>query len=135
MTSRSADTPGAVTVFYDGACPLCEREIAFYRKCRNADAIDWVDVSQCTADEVTPGLSKADALARFHVIGAEGELVSGGTAFREVWTVLPAFRIWGRLFRGRLPSWLLNKAYDIFLRVRPGLQAVLLRRAATERSP
>lgn len=134
MTKKPADTSGEVTVFYDGACPLCEREIAFYRKCRNADAIDWVDVSQCAADEVTPGLSKADAMARFHVIGADGELVSGGTAFREIWTVLPAFRTWSRLFRGRLFSWLLNKAYDIFLKIRPILQAVLLRRAAAEKS-
>ena len=130
MTKNAPNTTSDVTVFYDGACPLCEREIAFYRKRKNADSIDWVDVSKCATVDVVPGLSKADALARFHVIGADGKLVSGGSAFREVWAVLPAFRIWGWLFRFRAFSWLLNRAYDAFLKFRPRLQAVLRRHAA-----
>ncbi len=121
------DKSKEVTVFYDGACPLCLREIGFYRKCKNAEAVDWVDVSQCTDNTVIPGLSKADAMARFHVVGADGTLVSGGDAFREVWHVLPAFRILSRLFRAVPLAWLLNKAYDIFLTVRPAIQAALLR--------
>jgi len=127
MTKSGPDESRDVTVFFDGACPLCEREIAFYRKRKNADAIDWVDVSQCAAYEVAPGLSKADAMARFHVIGADGKLVSGGDAFRELWHVLPAFRMWSRVFQGRALSWMLNKAYDIFLNVRPALQTILPR--------
>lgn len=127
---NDADTkPSAVTVFYDGACPLCMREIGFYRKRKNAEAIDWVDVSRCQGDTVATGLSKSDALARFHVIGADGTLMSGGDAFRELWHALPAFRIWSQLFRARPSAWLLNKAYDAFLTVRPALQAVLLRPA------
>lgn len=121
------DKSKEVAVYYDGACPLCMREIGFYRKCRNADAVDWIDVSQYADDIVVPGLTKTDAMARFHVVGANGALVSGGDAFREVWRVLPAFRVWSRLFQMRSFAWMLNKAYDIFLNVRPALQAVLLR--------
>lgn len=127
MKNIIRDNAKTVTVFYDGACPLCAREIGFYRKRTNAEAVDWVDVSQSAGDTVAPGLSKADAMARFHVIGADGTLVSGGDAFRELWRVLPAFRIWSRLFRARPLAWLLNKAYDIFLTIRPALQAVFLR--------
>lgn len=116
-----------VTVFYDGACPLCAREIGFYRKRTNAEVVDWVDVSQCAGDTVAPGLSKADAMARFHVIGADGTLVSGGDAFRELWRVLPAFRLWSRLFGTRPLAWMLNTVYDLFLTARPALQAVFLR--------
>ena len=32
-----------------------------------ADRISWVDVSRCPEKEVAPGLSKEQALARFHV--------------------------------------------------------------------
>lgn len=124
---HSQDKLKEVTVFYDGACPLCVREIGFYRKCNNAEAVDWIDVSKCADDIVAPGLSKADAMARFHVVGADGALVSGGDAFREVWRVLPAFRVWSRLFRARPFAWMLNKAYDMFLTIRPALQTVLLR--------
>ncbi len=121
------DKSKEVTVFYDGSCPLCVREIGFYRKCRNAGAVDWVDVSQCAGNTVAPRLSKADAMARFHVVDAGGRLVSGGDAFREVWRVLPAFRIWSRLFRARPLAWFLNRAYDLFLTVRPAVQSALLR--------
>ncbi len=119
------EKPKAVTVYYDGACPLCIREIGFYRKRKNAGSIDWVDVSRCPGNTVAPGLSKSDALARFHVVRTDGTLVSGGDAFREVWQTLPAFRVWSRLFRPRPFAWMLNKAYDIFLTARPALQAAL----------
>ena len=65
-----------LTVFYDGACPLCEREISFYRCRKGAEGIAWVDVSRSSEDEVTPGLSKNQALARFHIMDADGILVS-----------------------------------------------------------
>ena len=33
------------TLYYDGACPLCAREIAFYRNLKGASDIRWTDVS------------------------------------------------------------------------------------------
>ena len=110
-----------LTVFYDGACPLCDREIAFYRGRRGSEDVSWVDVSVTSVADVAPGLSKNQALARFHVMQADGTLVSGGRAFAELWAALPGFRPWGRLLRpqlqnmvaarearsvGALPAWL-----------------------------
>ena len=54
----------ALTVFYDGACPLCRREIAFYRRRRGAARIRWLDISRAPEGEVAPGLSRCAALAR-----------------------------------------------------------------------
>ncbi len=34
--------PASCTVYYDGTCPLCRREIAFYRRCAGATSIVWV---------------------------------------------------------------------------------------------
>ena len=31
-TDSDGETPRALTVFYDGACPLCTAEIGFYRR-------------------------------------------------------------------------------------------------------
>ena len=117
-----------LTVFYDGACPLCEREIGFYRKQRGADEVCWIDVSRSSNDRVTPGLSRDQALARFHVMRNDGTVVSGGQAFAELWVALPGFRIWGRFFRTPPLTWLMNRSYNLFLKIRPLLQTIIARR-------
>lgn len=111
-----------LTVFYDGACPLCAREIGFYRGRQGADTVTWLDVSAMETAEVSPGLSKDQALARFHVLDPNGKLLSGGAAFAQLWRVLPAFRLLGRIGQKALPAWVLKHAYDGFLRLRPRLQ-------------
>lgn len=123
--SEPAGKRPAPTVFYDGGCPLCAREIAFYRRRAGAEAIRWIDVHGLAGAEVAPGLSKAQALARFHVATPEGRIVSGGAAFARLWAALPGFRPVGRLFQHAPLTWLLDRAYDLFLKLRPRLQAWL----------
>ena len=116
------------TVFYDGGCPLCRREIGFYQRRRGADQITWIDVSQAKKnEEVAPGLCKHAAMARFHIRGAEGQIISGGRAFAYLWSLLPGFRPWGRLLLLPPFSWLIDPAYDLFLKLRPGLQRLMAR--------
>lgn len=124
--ARSADgrDPDGLTVFYDGACPLCRREIGFYQSKRGGGEIHWFDVSRAEASEVVPGLTRDQALARFHVRDRGGRLVSGGAAFAALWRSLPAFRPLGRLFRLRPFSWILEIAYRGFLVVRPWFQSL-----------
>ncbi len=119
MAPTTAHKP---SVLYDGACPLCQREIAFYRRQRGADRIEWIDVSRAPPDQVAPGLSIDEALARFHVLASDGTLRSGGAAFAELWTALPGFRFFGRLFQVWPLTWTLERAYLLFLRFRPLLQ-------------
>ncbi|NJL08298.1 MAG: DUF393 domain-containing protein, partial [Methylacidiphilales bacterium] len=90
----------ALTVYYDGSCPVCSREIAHYRRCEGADAIVWTDITKATGEALAPDLTRSAALARFHVRRADGSLVDGGRAFAEIWQALPRFRRAGRLFAG-----------------------------------
>ena len=112
-------------VFYDGACPLCEREIAFYKRRKGADGVAWVDVSSAAQEQIAPGLNRNQALGRFHLQNGDGSLVSGGKAFAALWTALPGFRFWGRLFQSQPLAWVLDRAYDAFLTFRPRLQAIM----------
>ena len=116
-----------ITVYYDGACPLCAREVAFYRRRRGGDRLNWVDVSAIEDQEVAPGLSKSAALSRFHVRKSDGQMVSGGLAFAALWHALPAFRPVGRLFGSPPLSWLLELSYILFLRFRPQMQQLASR--------
>jgi len=111
-----------ITVFYDGECPLCTREIGFYQRQSGATDIKWVDVTIARQDALPDGLDRQKALARFHVQNAAGELVSGGEAFSTLWSSLPAFRWTGQLFRNNFLTWFLEMAYRIFLPCRPLLQ-------------
>lgn len=112
------------TAYYDGACPLCAREIGFYRRQDGADRICWVDISDIDTVDVAPDLTREQALTRFTVRDADGSLVSGGRAFTRIWMRLPLFRWLATVFEIQPFNWLLDQAYDLFLKLRPRLQAM-----------
>ena len=117
----------ATTVYYDGSCPLCAREIAFYQGCRGANSLLWVDVSALPDKAITAGLSRSEALARFHVRTPDGQIFSGGQGFAHLWYALPRMRPLGRLFLNRPLSYLLDFSYNLFLRFRPLMQQLARR--------
>ena len=108
----------ATTVYYDGACPICSREIAQYRKVQGAERLDFVDVTACDANGLGPGLSRDAALARMHVGRADGSLASGAAAFAEIWQQLPKLAWAGRIAASPIVLPVLEIGYRVFLRVR-----------------
>lgn len=106
------------TVYFDGDCPICSREIATYRQSRGGEAIDWVDASRCDDAALSNGLDRAAALQRFHMRGADGSLISGAAAFVEIWKHLPAFNWLARIGARPRVLTMLEAAYGLFLRVR-----------------
>ncbi len=122
--SESPPTPPALTVLYDGACPLCRREIGVYRgldPLQSDTPLCFADVSNA-ALPLPAGTTREQLMARFHVQRPDGELLSGAQAFLALWAALPGWR-W-LAFAGRLPGavWLMERAYRMFLRWRPMLQ-------------
>jgi predicted DCC family thiol-disulfide oxidoreductase YuxK len=122
MTTPDHDPPApVVTVLYDGACPLCRREIGLYGGLQPTTPVCFADLSDASLP--LPGDSTREhLLARFHVRGTDGQLISGAQAFLALWAVLPGWRWLARA--GRLPgaAWLMKRMYRLFLRVRPRLQ-------------
>ena len=112
----------AETVYFDGQCPLCTREIQFYQRQRGAKNVNWVDVTKVGVLDLPFGLKQEDALARFHIVNANGQLVSGGEAFSSLWLSLPAFRWAGRFFQINFLAYFLELIYRGFLPCRPFLQ-------------
>ena len=113
-----ASTPQQLTVWYDGACPLCLREIALMRRLDRRKAIEFVDASG-DAPLACP-IDQSDLLARFHA-SEHGKIVSGAAAFAAMWRAIPILRPLGLL--AKLPPilWSLEKLYVAFLRIRPRL--------------
>ena len=127
---------GCLTVLYDGACPLCRREIALYQGLNATQPVAYVDVSDPQA-ALPPGKDRAALLARFHVVRADGTVTDGARGFVALWAALPGWR-----WLARLAAWpgvtpLMEGAYRAFLRLRPAMQhgaRWLERRAARSRA-
>ena len=96
-----------VKVWYDGACPLCTREIALMRRLDRRGAITFVDVA-AGADPTCP-IDRARLLARFHA-EEEGRVLSGAAAFAAMWRAIPLLRPLGLAARHRLVLALLEAA-------------------------
>lgn len=108
-----------VKVWFDGACPLCIREIALMRRLDRRGAITFVDVAK-GADPSCP-IDRNALLARFHA-EEDGVVYDGAAAFAAMWRAIPLLRPLGLAARNRAVLRLLEAAYVQFLKVRPRLQ-------------
>ena len=125
--TETDDSP-PLTVFFDGSCPICSKEIAFYKTRVGADTLSWVDVSDGKIAITQEAVTREELMARFHVQNSDGQLVSGGAAFAELWAALPAFKIFGKLFKLPVFSFVIDIGYDFFLIVRPKVQKLVFKR-------
>ena len=107
-----------LTVFYDGQCPLCRREIAHYRRRKGSETIDWIDITRDPERLTVHGLGFDAAMARFHVKDGTGRWHTGAAAFAELWSQLSGYRWLARGLRapGVLPA--LDRFYTRFARRR-----------------
>jgi predicted DCC family thiol-disulfide oxidoreductase YuxK len=107
-----------LTVYYDGACPLCMAEIGHYKSQSGAERICFVDASR---DEMPEDLDRNTALGRFHARKPDGTLVSGAEGFAEIWCALPKWKWAARLAAIPGMLWIMERLYRGFLPVRPYL--------------
>jgi predicted DCC family thiol-disulfide oxidoreductase YuxK len=106
-------------VWYDGACPLCLREIALMRRLDRHGRITFIDVAE-GSDPSCP-VDRAQLLARFHA-EEDGVIHDGAAAFAAMWRVIPLLRPLGLAAKSPRVLCLLEALYIRFLRVRPRLQ-------------
>jgi predicted DCC family thiol-disulfide oxidoreductase YuxK len=109
-----------VTLYYDGLCPLCSREIAHYRKRAVGDSLRFIDVTDPKFDAAEQGLD-AKRIHRLMHVKVGDELRIGLDAFIAVWDAIPNYSWLAKA--ARLPGLhaLLNLGYHLFAAVRPWL--------------
>ena len=131
--TETTDKSTKLTVYYDGACPLCTAEIGHYETRDGAEAVCFVNIAEEDA-HTGADLDRAAALKRFHVRKPDGTLLSGAAAFAEIWDTLPGWRRFARL--ARLPGvlWLLEIGYRLFLPIRPIMSRIASRFGAAPRT-
>jgi predicted DCC family thiol-disulfide oxidoreductase YuxK len=108
-----------LTLYYDGLCPLCSREIAFFRRRTAGDpSVRYVDIAEAAFDAAGHGLDPVRVRRWMHVKLGE-EVKVGLDAFIAVWGRVRGFGWLARL--ARLPGLyrLFRLGYALFALVRP----------------
>lgn len=121
----SPTTPASwpLTLYYDGQCPLCLREIQMFSKRNQSARLHLADISS-TDTQPLPGLTREQMLDCLHARFNDGYIVSGIDAtywsYSAVglgWLVRPLTWRWAR------PFW--QWGYRQFCRVRPLLSKIV----------
>lgn len=113
------DDRAADRVFFDGGCPVCRREIAWYTKRPGGDGLAWVDVTDADNQHMYPeGFDQAALLKRFTVVRRDGQVVIGAAAFVAIWRAIDGLARWGRFLDHRPIVWVGQRIYVGFLVVR-----------------
>ncbi len=84
--------PNQTTVFYDGGCPLCRREIDHYRRIDREARIRWLDITRECEELAIYGVTENASMARLHVFDRDGFWHTGAYGFAAMWAELPRYR-------------------------------------------
>jgi predicted DCC family thiol-disulfide oxidoreductase YuxK len=120
------------TMFYDGLCPLCSREVNFLRKRNGENLLTLIDTAAVDFKAEQWGLPEVPDRI-IHGALPDGRLVSGVEVFRRAyaavglgWMLAPTG--WPGL------RWIADRAYVIFARYRKSLGRLMNRKSCnTER--
>jgi predicted DCC family thiol-disulfide oxidoreductase YuxK len=82
-----------ISVFYDGQCGLCRREIEHYRSVAPEGVFDWIDITKAPEQAAAVGIDYLDGLRALHVLSADGRLLTGVESFLAIWKALPRWRL------------------------------------------
>jgi predicted DCC family thiol-disulfide oxidoreductase YuxK len=80
--------PFDLEVWFDGACPLCAREVAFLRRLDRAGRIRFADIAAPGFDASATGIPWQDLMDRIHARLADGTVVEGVEVFRRLYALL-----------------------------------------------
>jgi predicted DCC family thiol-disulfide oxidoreductase YuxK len=75
----------AVTVYFDGECPLCTREVDLVRRLDRRSRIRFTDIAAPGFDAAVIGRTHDELMARIHAQLPDGTLVEGVEVFRQMY--------------------------------------------------
>jgi predicted DCC family thiol-disulfide oxidoreductase YuxK len=82
MTVNSAPAVYPLTLYYDGACPMCHAEMHNLMLRNQRQLLVFVDISVPGFSGQPPGATQQDLMTLIHASQADGTLVKGVDVFR-----------------------------------------------------
>ena len=110
----------ALTVFYNGACPVCRGSIERYQAASagRSRLIAWCDTAAAPWALKRWHVAPGAVVLRLHTVDADGRMLVGAAAFARLWRELPGYRWAGLLMAIPGVTPIAERIYDAFY-VRP----------------
>jgi predicted DCC family thiol-disulfide oxidoreductase YuxK len=103
-----------ITVFYDGKCSLCAKEIAHYKKIASEEHFYFCDITQDSELFTQLGYEVTTGLKLLHVSDSTGTMQIGLDAFITIWRELPWWKYLAWLANLPIIHYLLSITYKKF---------------------
>ena len=103
-----------ITVFYDGTCGLCRREISYYKNIAPQNIFHWVDVTKDFDTLKQHNISIVSALKHIHVLDESHVMHKGINSFIVVWKQLKGWHWLAKILSFPVINFLANHAYNGF---------------------
>jgi predicted DCC family thiol-disulfide oxidoreductase YuxK len=113
MPADERTTDPELQVFFDGACPLCRREIGWLKRRDRNQRVVFMDIAAGDFDPREVGKTQRELMESFHARRPDGTWLTGVTAFERLYaSVGLGFVFWPT----RLPGirQLATAAYALF---------------------
>lgn len=82
-----------ITVYYDGKCKVCLKEIEYYQRIAPKGVFYWLDLTDPGSDLKGESFSLVQAMKQLHVKDRQGAVHVGVDAFITIWRELGRWRL------------------------------------------
>jgi predicted DCC family thiol-disulfide oxidoreductase YuxK len=81
-------TINQLKVYYDGACPICSREMHWLKARAKPELISFVDFSSSDFVNSDSPLTRDDLMREIHAVDSQGQILRGMEVFRAVYCLI-----------------------------------------------
>ena len=78
-----------LTIFFDGGCPICKREVEFLQSRNQRGYLSFIDIN--TSDfylDFKYGITYKQAMERIHALKSDGSIIKDIKVFQEAYTLI-----------------------------------------------
>ncbi|MEK9887987.1 MAG: DUF393 domain-containing protein [Gammaproteobacteria bacterium] len=93
--SKFQRSPSVISVFFDGKCNLCSKEIDYYQRIAPKNTFNWVDITKTPGELDKFEIKLSDGLRLMHVADSNGNIFTGVDAFIIMWKQIKYWKFLG----------------------------------------
>jgi len=103
-----------ISVFFDGKCNLCSKEINYYRRIAPKNTFNWVDITKTPGELDKFEIKLSDGLRLMHVADSRGNIFTGVDAFIIMWKQIKYWKFLGLFVSLPIVKQIANLLYQYF---------------------